>query len=118
MIGPSALLHRTNATFGRSNRLWTGGLASAGPSQSKQNGDLMIVKSLFAVLLLGVSVSAAGAIDAKDLAPCKPAAARYCDHGDGQVSMSNIMRCGATLAAISHRVGEPCRALLRRYGQL
>jgi hypothetical protein len=32
--------------------------------------------------------------------------------------MSNILRCGATLAAISHRVGEPCRALLRRYGQL
>ena len=43
----------------------------------------MMVKSLFAVLLLGVSVTAAAAIDAKDLAPCKPAAARYCDHGDG-----------------------------------
>jgi hypothetical protein len=78
----------------------------------------MMVKSLFAVLLLGVSVTAAAAIDAKDLAPCKPAAARYCDHGDGSVSMSNILRCGATLAAISHRVGEPCRVLLRRYGQL
>ena len=77
-----------------------------------------MVKSLFAVLLLGESASAAGAIDAKDLAPCKPAAARYCDHADTTVSMSNILRCGATLAAISHRVGEPCRALLRRYGQL
>jgi hypothetical protein len=70
----------------------------------------MMVKSLFAVLLLGVALTAAAAIDAKDLAPCKPAAARYCDHG--------VMRCGATLAAISHCVGEPCRALLRRYGQL
>ena len=40
MIGPRALLHRTNATFTRCNRVWTGGLASAGPGQSKQNGDL------------------------------------------------------------------------------
>jgi hypothetical protein len=32
--------------------------------------------------------------------------------------MSNLLRCGATLAAISHRVGEPCRVVLRRYGQL
>jgi hypothetical protein len=77
-----------------------------------------MVKSLFAVLLLGASVSAAAAIDVRDLAPCKPAAVRYCEAGDGQVSMSNILRCGATLAAISSRVGEPCRAVLRRYGQL
>ena len=78
----------------------------------------MMVKSLLAVLLLGGSFTAAGAIDVKDLAPCKPAASRYCDHGDGSVSMTNILRCGATLAAISHRVGEPCREVLRRYGQL
>ena len=77
-----------------------------------------MVKSLLAVLLLGGCATAAGAIDYKDLAPCKPAAARYCDHGDGSVSMTNILRCGATLAAISHRVGEPCREVLRRYGQL
>ena len=77
-----------------------------------------MVRSLFAVLLLGVSVTAAAAIDAKDLAPCKPAAARYCDHGDGAPTMSNIMRCGATLASMSNRVGEPCRQVLRRYGQL
>jgi hypothetical protein len=32
--------------------------------------------------------------------------------------MSNIMRCGATLASMSTRVGEPCRQVLRRYGQL
>ena len=78
----------------------------------------MMVKSLLAVALLGGSFTAAGAIDVKDLAPCKPAASRYCDHGDGSVSMTNILRCGATLAAISHRVGEPCREVLRRYGQL
>jgi hypothetical protein len=78
----------------------------------------MMVRSLFAVLLLGGSFTAADAIDVKDLAPCKPAAARYCDHADGEVSMTNILRCGATLAAISHRVGEPCRVVLRRYGQL
>ena len=77
-----------------------------------------MVRSLFAVLLLGASFTAAGAIDAKDLAPCKPAASRYCDRGDGSVSMTNILRCGATLAAISNRVGEPCRVVLRRYGQL
>ena len=33
-------------------------------------------------------------------------------------SMSNLLRCGATLAANSHRVGEGCRVVLRRYGQL
>ena len=43
-----------------------------------------MVKSLLAVLLLGASFTAAGAIDVKDLVPCKPAASRYCDHGDGR----------------------------------
>jgi hypothetical protein len=78
----------------------------------------MMLKSLLAVLLLGASLTAASAIDAKDLAPCKPAASRYCDRGDGSVSMTNMLRCGATLAAISQRVGESCREVLRRYGQL
>jgi hypothetical protein len=78
----------------------------------------MMVRSLLAVVLLGGSFTAADAIDIKDLAPCKPAASRYCDHGDGSASMVNILRCGAALAAISHRVGEPCREVLRRYGQL
>jgi hypothetical protein len=77
-----------------------------------------MVKSLTAVLLLGASFTAANAVDVKDLAPCRPAAARYCDHGDGAATMSNILRCGATLASMSHRVGEPCREVLRRYGQL
>jgi hypothetical protein len=77
-----------------------------------------MVKSLLAACLLGVLTTAAGAVDMKDLAPCKPAAARYCDRSDGSVSMTNLLRCGATLASISQRVGEGCREVLRRYGQL
>jgi len=77
-----------------------------------------MLKSLFAVCLLGVCGTAADALDTKELAPCKPAAQRYCDRADGEVSMSNLLRCGATLAANSHRVGEPCREVLRRYGAL
>ncbi len=70
-----------------------------------------------ACLLLGVSVTAANAIDLAELAPCKPAAARLCDRAGG-MSWSNLMRCGATLAAHSWRVGDGCRAVLRKYGQL
>jgi hypothetical protein len=77
-----------------------------------------MLKSLFAVCLLGASATAAGAIDVKELAPCKPAAARYCDHSDISASMSNLLRCGATLASVQHRVGVGCREVLRRYGQL
>ena len=77
-----------------------------------------MVKSLLAACLLGVCATAANAIDAKELAPCKPAAQRYCDHGDNDASMSNLLKCGATLASMSHRVGEGCREVLRRYGQL
>ena len=63
-------------------------------------------------------LTAAGAFDVKELAPCKPAAARYCDHADISASMGNLLRCGATLAQVSERVGEGCRQVLRRYGQL
>jgi hypothetical protein len=75
-------------------------------------------KSLLAVLLLGGLTTAASALDEKELAPCKPAASRYCDRSDTSASVSNLLRCGATLASVSNRVGEPCRQLLRRYGQL
>ena len=78
----------------------------------------MMVKSLVAASLLGMLITTAEAIDVKELAPCKPAASRYCDHSDLSASMSNLLRCGATLAANSHRVGEGCRVVLRRYGQL
>jgi hypothetical protein len=75
-------------------------------------------KSLLAALLLGGLTTAAGALDVKELAPCKPAASRYCDRSDINASMTNLLRCGATLASVSNRVGEQCREVLRRYGQL
>jgi hypothetical protein len=75
-------------------------------------------KSLLAALMLGGLMSAANALDAKELAPCKPAAARYCDRSDTSMNMTNLLRCGATLASVSTRVGESCREVLRRYGQL
>jgi len=75
-------------------------------------------KSLLAALVLVGLMSAANALDVKELAPCKPAAARYCDRSDTSMSMTNLLRCGATLASVSTRVGESCREVLRRYGQL
>ena len=53
----------------------------------------------------------------QDLAPCRPAAERFCDRGAG-MTWSNLMRCSATLVAHSFRVGNSCRDVLRRYGQL
>jgi hypothetical protein len=70
-----------------------------------------------ACVLVGLSATAAGALDLHDLAPCRPAAARYCDRSGG-MSFSNLLRCGATLAAHSFRIGSSCRDVLRRYGQL
>jgi hypothetical protein len=76
---------------------------------------------LFACLLIGplvaLSGSAANAIDLAELAPCKPAAARMCDRTGG-MTWTNLLHCGATLAAHSWRVGNECRAVLRKYGQL
>jgi len=77
-----------------------------------------MLKSLLAACTLGAISTAASAIDMKELAPCKPAAARYCDRSDITASMANLLRCGATLASVSNQVGEPCRVVLRRYGQL
>jgi hypothetical protein len=70
-----------------------------------------------ACLLLGISATTANAIDLAELAPCRPAAARLCDR-DGGMTFSNLLRCGATLAAHSWRVGNSCRAVLKKYGQL
>ncbi len=70
-----------------------------------------------ACIFLGVSVTAANAIDLAELAPCRPAAAKFCDRSGG-MNWSNLLRCGATLAAHSWRVGESCRVVLRKYGQL
>jgi hypothetical protein len=73
--------------------------------------------SLIAAFFLGLSITAVGAVDINDLAPCKPAAQRYCDRSGG-TNIANLLRCGATLAARSHKVGNRCREVLRRYGQL
>ena len=76
------------------------------------------MKTLLAVcFLVGLSATAANAIDLAELAPCKPAAARLCDRSGG-MTWSNLLRCGATLAAQSWRVGSSCREVLRKYGQL
>jgi hypothetical protein len=72
---------------------------------------------LAACILIGLTATAANAIDLAELAPCKPAAARMCDRSAG-MSWSNLMRCGATLAAHSWRISSDCRAVLHKYGQL
>ena len=69
------------------------------------------------VVLLGWSSTGALAFDAIDLAPCRPAAVRYCSRSEG-MTWINLLRCGATLAANSIRVGDACRDVLKRYGQL
>jgi len=68
-------------------------------------------------LLLGVWTTSAGAIDLVEFAPCKAAALRFCEHS-GAMTWSNLVRCGATLAAHSWRVGSSCRQVLHKYGQL
>ena len=83
-------------------------------------GRLRMKTAVFACLLIGPLLalgSAANAIDLAELAPCKPAAARLCDSSGG-MTWTNLLRCGATLAAHSWRVGNACRAVLRKYGQL
>jgi hypothetical protein len=67
--------------------------------------------------LVGLFATAADAIDLAELAPCRPAAVKYCDSSGG-MTWFNLLRCGATLAAKSWRVDDECRAVLRKYGQL
>jgi hypothetical protein len=74
-------------------------------------------KMLAACLLLALSATGAGAVDLAELAPCRPAAAKLCDRKAG-MTWSNLLRCGATLAAHHWRVGNSCRAVLKKYGQL
>jgi hypothetical protein len=76
-----------------------------------------IIATFLFSLILGLSTTMAGAIDMQDLAPCRPAAAKFCDRSGG-MNWSNLLRCSATLAAHSFRVGNSCRDVLRRYGQL
>jgi hypothetical protein len=75
---------------------------------------LLFISACFAVSLFATS---ANAIDLAELAPCRPAAAMLCDRTGG-MTWSNLLRCGATLAANSWRVSSRCRAVLHKYGQL
>jgi len=76
----------------------------------------MMKRLLLLCLLVGSSVTTASAIDVSALLPCKPAAQRYCERTGS--TMMDLIRCGATLAAISEKVGLRCKEVLRRYGQL
>jgi hypothetical protein len=76
-----------------------------------------MMKSLVVLLLLGLSATAVGAVELEDLAPCRPAAARFCDRAGG-MTWNNLLRCGSTLAAHSFHIGNACRDILKRYGQL
>jgi hypothetical protein len=80
-------------------------------------GMKLVVAAGFVLGLLSLSATAANAVDLAELAPCRPAAARFCDR-EGGMTWNNMLRCGATLAAHSWRVGDECRAVLRKYGQL
>jgi hypothetical protein len=77
----------------------------------------MVKKAVVALFFLGMTATIAQAIDMQDLAPCMPAAARFCERSGG-MTFSNLLRCGATLAANSFRIGNRCREVLRQYGQL
>jgi hypothetical protein len=72
-------------------------------------------KAIVALFLLGIPAPIAQAIDMQDLAPCKPAAARSCERS-GDMNWSNLLRCGATLAAHSFHIGNSCHEVLQRYG--
>jgi hypothetical protein len=79
------------------------------------------MRAVLAAISLAWAAGSADAIELKDvslrdLMPCRPAAAKYCDRAQG-MTMSNLLRCGATLAANSETVGDRCRQVLRRYGQ-
>jgi hypothetical protein len=73
-------------------------------------------KSFFAALFMMTSVVGVGAVDVKELLPCKPAAFRYCDRSGS--TMSDLLKCATTLASVSDRIGNQCKQVLRRYGQL
>ncbi len=67
--------------------------------------------------LLLAGAATAGALDLRDLMPCRTAAVRLCDSSQG-MTIAALWRCGATLASHRHEVGQGCLAVLRRHGQL
>jgi hypothetical protein len=77
----------------------------------------MIKKAPVALFFLGITTTIGQAIDMRDLAPCRRAAARFCERSGG-MNWSNLLRCGATLTAHSFQIGDSCREVLMRYGQL
>jgi hypothetical protein len=83
----------------------------------KKGGVLNSSTAVAFVLFLGLSTTMASAMSLSDLEPCRPAAERYCDRSAG-MTWSNLLRCGATLAAHSFHINNSCRDVLRRYGQL
>ena len=70
-----------------------------------------------AALLLATGVGSAGAVELKNLMPCKSAAARLCDTSQG-LTVAALWSCGATLASRRQEVGHGCLAVLKKYGQL
>jgi hypothetical protein len=77
----------------------------------------MIKMFAAAIFLLMLGNATAGALDLKDLVPCRSAAARLCDKSQG-MTVDALWACGATLATHRHEVGRGCLAVLRRYGQI
>jgi hypothetical protein len=103
---------------GAQNPSFSGHNALAAALLPNKRGELFRMKMMFAAcLVLGALSTSAGAVDMAELAPCKPAAARLCDRSAG-MTWSNLLQCGATLAAQSWRVSNSCREVLRKYGQL
>jgi hypothetical protein len=77
-----------------------------------------------ACAVAGVLTTSAGAIELDghainlaELGPCKAAAERLCDASAAR-TWESLLRCGATLAANSLYIGNSCRAVLKKYGQL
>jgi hypothetical protein len=79
-----------------------------------------LLASALLCVVSGVSLTSASALNINlyTLAPCKAAALRFCDTSDKTPNRQNLLRCGSALASVSADVGEGCRQVLKRYGQL
>ena len=77
----------------------------------------MIKTSATAMFLFVAGATTAGAVDLKDLMPCRTATARLCDRSQG-MDAAALYKCGATLASRHHEVGRLCLDVLKRYGHL
>jgi hypothetical protein len=85
--------------------------------QREQRSSSMIKTSAAATLLFMVGIATAGAVDLKELTPCKAAAVRMCDRSQG-INIAALWKCGATLASRHREIGQRCVDVLVRYGQL